>query len=130
MEEPFFSMKPRRNGMGKYIMLTLIPSVLVALLIGADAAALVFCFLTPALLLPKAHMIVVFDDAIMEKATFGSKRFIRKVHAQQIHHYRKNTLDEIILEGTDGRMLLRVESHLSDRARFEQWLADHHIEST
>lgn len=129
MEKPFFTMKPQMRGLFKYILLTLIPSLLVGFLIGPDAAAWVFIPLSFVLLFPRAHMFVVFDDAIMEKATWGSKRFICKVSAERIDHYRKNSLNEIILEDADGRKLLCAESHLSERVRFYEWLAAHHIES-
>ena len=128
MEKPFFIMKPRMRGLLKYILLALVPPAVAGLLIDLRAAVMVWLPLTVILLFPRAHMVVVFDHAFMEKATWGSKRFIRKVPAERIHQYRKNALDEIILEDADGRELLCAESHLSDRDRFLDWLADHHIE--
>ena len=128
MEKPFFIMKPRMRGLLKYILLALVPPAVAGLLIDLRAAVMVWLPLTVILLFPRAHMVVVFDHAFMEKATWGSKRFIRKVPAERIHQYRKNALDEIILEDADGRELLCAESHLSDGDRFLDWLADHHIE--
>ena len=129
MEKTFFTMKPRMQGLLKYILMSLIPSVVVGFLMDWNAAAWVFILLTVILLFPRAHTFVVLDDAIMEKATHGSKRFICKIPAERIDHYRRNSLDEIILEDADGRRLLCVESHLSDRDRFLNWLAAHNIES-
>lgn len=129
MEKPFFTMKPQMRGLLKYILLALIPPAVVGLLIDLSAAVMVWLPLTFVLLFPRAHMFVVFDNTIMEKAIWGSKRFICKVPAERIHHYRKNALDEIILVDADGRELLCAESHLSDRDRFLDWLAALHIES-
>lgn len=128
MEKPFFTMKPRMRGLLKYILLALVPPAVVGLLMDWDAAAWVFIPLSVVLLFPRSHMVVVFDDAFMEKQAHGGKRLICKVPATRISHYRKNALDEIILEDAHGNKLLCVESLLSDRDRFLDWLAAHHIE--
>ena len=129
MEKTFFTMKPRMQGLLKYMLMSLIPSIVVGLLMDWDAAIWVFIPLGTVMLFPRAHMVVVFDHAFMEKATWGSKRFICKIPAERIDHYRRNSLDEIILEDADGRRLLCAESHLSERDRFLNWLAAHNIES-
>ena len=129
MEQTYLVMIPQMRGMLKYMLIVLIPSVAVGLLMDWDASIWVFIPLGTVMLFPRAHMIVVFDHAFMEKATWGSKRFICKVSAERISHYRKNALDEIILEDADGRRLLCAESHLSERDRFLEWLAAHNIES-
>ena len=129
MEQTYFVMKPRMRGLLKYILLALVPPAVVWLLIDLRAAFMLWLPLLFILLFPRAHMVVVFDHAFMEKATWGSKRFICKIPAERIDHYRRNSLDEIILEDADGKELLCAESHLSERDRFLDWLAAHNIES-
>ena len=129
MEKTYFAMKPQFPGQIKYILLAALPSIAIGLLIGWDAAAWVLILLTGILLFPKSHSIVVFDDSLTEKALFGSKRFIRKVRADQIEHYYRNFLGEIVLVDADSKKLLCIESNMTNRDRFEQWLTAHHIES-
>ena len=74
-------------------------------------------------------MTACFNDSLTEKALFGSKRFIRKVRADQIEHYYRNFLGEIVLVDADSKKLLCIESNMTNRDRFEQWLTAHNIES-
>ena len=129
MENPFFTMKPRMPGLIKYVLLAAVPSVAAGLLISWNAAAWVFILLAGVLLLPRSHSIIVFDNSLTEKALHGRNRFIRKVNADQVDHYRRNPLREVVLVDAQGRKLLCIESNMTNRDRFEQWLTSHHIES-
>ena len=127
MEKPYFVMIPKRMGIMKYWLLALIPSLLVCFLIGPDTGTWMFLFLAILPVSAKNHTIVVFDDSLTEKDPRG--RFVRKVSASQIVSYRRNILGEISLIDSDSKKLLCVESNMTNRDRFEQWLTAHNIES-
>ena len=127
MKDPFFTMKPQMYGFIKYILLAVVPSAAVGFLLAWDSAAWIFILLAAALILPRSHCIVVFENALPEKALYGRNRFIRKVIADQIDHYRRNPLGEIVLLDTESRKLLCVEAGMTNRDLFEQWLTAHHI---
>jgi len=120
-----FILKPQNQGLGKYFTLCLLAAFVASLLpqIGAGF----FTFVTVAILLAfiKSHWFVVFENSIIEKNDRG--RFIRKVTADQIHHYRINFFDEIILLDSTGRRLVCVESNMTNFDTFRQWLARHNI---
>ena len=105
----------------------MLPAGAVGFFVGWNAAAFVFIFLAAVLLLPKNHTVVVFEDSLTDKDFRG--RFIRSVKVPQISRCLRNVLGEIILKDTEGNTLLRVESNMTNRDHFEQWLVAHHIES-
>ena len=127
MKDPFFTMKPQMYGFIKYILLAVVPSAAVGFLLAWDSAAWIFILLAATLILPRSHCIVVFENSLIEKALHGRNRFIRKVHADQIDHYHQNHLGEFILVDTQNKKLLCIDSSMSNRDRFEQWLISHHI---
>ena len=122
-----FVMKPRKTGLIQYILLAAVPSAAVGFLLAWDSAAWIFILLAAALVLPRSHRIVVFENSLTEKALHGRNQFIRKVNADQIDHYRRNPLGEIVLLDTESRKLLCVEAYMTNRDLFEQWLISHHI---
>lgn len=75
----------------------------------------------------KNHTIEVKDNTLTEKTWRGE--LSAKVKTTQIAEYRRNFLGEIILMDVDGKKLLCIESNMTNRSRFEQWLVAHHIES-
>ena len=127
MEQTYFVMKPQKRGWVKYAAAGLLAALPFALLNGFGAGALVFLAIAGLCSLVKNHTIVVFENSMTEKDFRG--RFIRKVTANQITHYRKNLFGEIILVDFDSKPLLCVESNMTNRGRFEQWLTAHNIES-
>ena len=129
MKDPFFTMKPQMHGFIKYILLAVVPSAAVGFLLTWDTAAWIFILLAAALILPRSHCIVVFENALIVKSLHGRNRFIRKVYADQIDHYHQNRLGEFILVDAQNKKLLCIESGMSNRDRFEQWLISHHIDS-
>ena len=127
MEQTYFVMKPQKRGWLKYAAAGLLAATPFALLNGFGAGACVFIAIAGLCSLVKNHTIVVFDNSMTEKDFRG--RFIRKVTADQITLYRKNHFDEIILIDFDSKPLLCIESNMTNRDRFEQWLTAHNIES-
>ena len=129
MEDPFFTMIPRKTDLVKYLLLAAVPSAAMGLFFTWDSAAWVFLLLAVTLFFPKSHYIVVFENSLIEKAFHSRNRFIRKVYADQIDHYQQNRLNEIILMDAQNNKLLCIESGMSNRDRFERWLISHHIDS-
>ena len=127
MELPFFTMKTQLHGQRNYALLCVAVAIPFALLTGLGMGAVVFLALAICCSLFKKHNLVVFDESITNKDDRG--RFLRKVTLDQISHYRRNFLGEIVLVDAEGNSLLCVEPYLTNRDRFEQWLAAHHIES-
>ena len=127
MKDPFFTMKPRMHGFIKYILLALVPSAAVGFLLAWDSAAWIFILLAAALILPRNHCIVLFENSLIEKSLHGRNQFIRKVNVDQIACYRRNILGEIVLLDPQGRKLLCVEPCMTNQDLFEQWLTSHHI---
>ena len=131
MEKTYFTMEPQKFGKIKYVLIALLPAIIVAFLMDWDAAAWVFILLSAILVFPRDHMIVVFDNSLVEKHIYTDtkKLFACKIRSEQISHFRRNRLGEIVLVDADSKDLLCIESNMTNRDRFEQWLAAHHIES-
>ena len=127
MEQTFFTMKPQLRGQMKYAILCLLPSIVFALLKQPLIAALVFFSLGAYCALSKKHTVVVFSESITNKDYRG--RFLCKIPLELICYAKRNFLDEIILLDDEGKQLLCVESNMTNRERFEQWLTAHNIES-
>ena len=127
MDETYFTMKTRKLGLAKYWLIAVVPFLIVAFFLGLDAAAWVFVPLAAIILFVKDHTITVFDDSMTEKDFRG--RFIKKVTVSQIAAFRRNALGELILTDIDCKQLLCIESNMTNRDRFEQWLTSHNIES-
>ena len=137
MEQTYFVMKPLLRGQLRYPAAALLCAIPFALLQGikgfvsAFVAITIFVSLvknhTIVVSLVKNHTIVVYEDSLIEKDFRG--RFIRKVFASQVNHYRKNFLNEVTLIDADSKPRLCVEPYMTNRDCFEQWLASHNIES-
>ena len=124
----FFVMKPQWRGQLKYVLIVVLITVASVAFIGAVATGPILAFLIPAIILPKMHRIVVFENSLVEKVFPKIARdFIRKVHLSQISCYRCNNLKEIILLDHAGNKLLCVESNMTNFEQFRQWLANHNI---
>ena len=89
--------------------------------------AVIFVVLAMLCSLTKKHSLVVFDESITNKDHRG--RFLRKVTLDQISHCRRNFLGELVLVDAEGNSILCVEPYLTNKDRFEQWIAAHNIES-
>ena len=127
MEKPFFTMNPQLQGQMKYALLCLLPAIFFVILKQIDIAVFVFLVFAMSCSLTKKHTVVVFDESITHKDFRG--RFLNKIPLDVICYTHRNYLDEIILLDDEGKQLLCVESYMTNRERFEQWLTAHHIES-
>ena len=127
MEQTYFVMKPQLRGQLRYPAAALLCAIPFALLQGIKGFVSAFVAITIFVSLVKNHTIVVYEDSLIEEDFRG--RFIRKVFASQVNHYRKNFLNEVTLIDADSKPRLCVEPYMTNRDRFEQWLASHNIES-
>ncbi len=126
--DSYFVMKPQKRGQGKYILICCLVAFLASFLPQTGAGFVTFFAIAIALVMNKSHMIVVYEDSLIDNSNCGRLRLISKVTAEQIHYYRKNILGEISLHDFDGHKLLYAESNMENFDRFEQWLAVHKIE--
>ena len=140
-----FLMHPQKAGRMKYLLLTMFPPIGLMYLVmnlmqnglipqskalgmfsiyGSMAIMMVISYF---LIWKKNHTIEVKDNTLTEKTWRGE--LSAKVKTAQIAEYRRNFLGEIVLMDADGKKLLCIESNMTNRDRFEQWLTAHHIES-
>ena len=140
-----FLMRPQKAGRMKYLLLTMFPPIGLMYLVmnlmqnglipqskalgmfsiyGSMAIMMVISYF---LIWKKNHTIEVKDNTLTEKTWRGE--LSAKVKTAQIAEYRRNFLGEIVLVDADGKKLLCIESNMTNRDCFEQWLAAHHIES-
>ena len=140
-----FLMRPQKAGRMKYLLLTMFPPIGLMYLVmnlmqnglipqskamgmfsiyGSMAIMMVISYF---LIWKKNHTIEVKDNTLTEKSWRGN--IAAKVKSSQIAAFRRNLLDEIVLVDADSKKLLCVESNMTNRDRFEQWLAAHNIES-
>ena len=127
MEKPLFIMESKHIGGFHYYSLALMLSLAVFLRITPDAG--IFLFFTLALIpsMIKHRTILIFDNSLTEKDTEGS--FIKEVNAQQIDSFQRTCLGKISLVDRNQVQFLSIKSNMTNRDRFEQWLAAHNIES-
>ena len=140
-----FLMRPQKAGRMKYLLLTMFPPIGLMYLVmnlmqnglipqskalgmfsiyGSMAIMMVISYF---LIWKKNHTIEVKDNTLTEKSWRGN--IAAKVKSSQIAAFRRNLLDEIVLVDADSKKLLCVESNMTNRDRFEQWLTAHNIES-
>ena len=145
MAKNTFDMNYQKRGQLKYLALTFLPPIAVLALCYVLAvkglipesqflanliifvplgSIVVIGYFT---ILKKQHNVEVKDNTLTEKNWQGA--IIQKIKTVQIACYRTNVLGEIILLDKNGSKLLCVESSMTNRDRFEQWLASHNIES-
>ena len=127
MEQTYFVLKPQLRGQLRYLAVALLCAIPFALLHGIKGFVAAFVAITISISIIKNHTIVVYEDSLIEKDFRG--RFIRKVFASQVNHYRKNFLNEVTLINADSKPRLCVEPYMTNRDCFEQWLVSHNIES-
>ena len=127
MEKPLFIMESKRIGGFHYYSLALILSLAVFLLTTPDAGTSLFFTLALIPSMIKHRTILVFDNSLTEKDSVGS--FIKEVNAQQIDSFQRTCLGKISLVDRNLVQLLSIKSNMTNRDRFEQWRAAHHIES-
>ena len=145
MAKNTFDMRYRKEGQLKYLALTFLPPIAVlslcyvlalkGLIPESQLLANLIIFIPLGsivvvgyfTILKKQHSIEVKDNTLTEKNWRGN--VITKIKTVQIACYRTNFLGEIILLGKNGTKLLCIESSMTNRDRFEQWLASHNIES-
>ena len=145
MAKNTFVMKYRQTGRLKYLALTFLPPIFVMALgsvlfqiglippspilgnlliyIPVGSIAIIGYFTT----LRKHHTIDVKNNTLLETNWRG--KVSTRIKAAQIACFRRNFLGEIILLDRSGSKLLCVESSMTNRDRFEQWLASHNIET-
>ena len=140
-----FLMRPQKAGRMKYLILTIFPPIGLMYLVmnlmqnglipqikalgmfsiyGSMAIMMVISYF---LIWKKNHTIEVKDNTLTEK-NWRSELSV-KIKTSQISGYRRNFLGEIILVDANSKKLLCVESNMTNRDRFEQWLTAHNIES-
>ena len=127
MEKPLFIMESKRIGGFHYYSLALSLSLAVFLRITPDAGTSLFFTLALIPSMIKHRTILVFDNSLTEKDSEGS--FIKEVNAQQIDSFQRTCLGKISLVDRNQVQLLSIKSNMTNRDRFEQWLAAHNIES-
>ena len=127
MELPFFCLKTQKSGLWKYILVVFLFSLFFFLLDTTEVAICVFFYITLLIHLKKTHTIVVFSNEIVEKDYRG--RFCRRIYASQIQYYQTRFLNEIHLIDHDEKILVCIESCMTNRERLMQWLTEHKIES-
>ena len=127
MEKPLFIMESKRIGGFHYYSLALSLSLSVAFLFTPITGFYLFftLILIPSMI--KHRTILVFDNSLTEKDSEGS--FIKEVNAQQIGSFQRTCLGKISLVDRNQVQLLSIKSNMTNRDRFEQWLAAHNIES-
>ena len=131
-----------KKGRTKYLLLTIAPSLLanslllymgqIGILPTGPAWGLLCTAFTMSLMLvtgyflifQKNHWIEIRDQQIIETNWRGIQKSPIGIH--QIHHVRKNFLNEIILLDENGKRLLCVEANMSNFSSFTQWLEAHH----
>ena len=139
-----FSMQPQKQGRIKYLLLTMCPALVLMYLFQNlsildilprgttwgliyTSIPMAFMLLTGYFLIfRKNHQINVNNHTIVE-INWLRKESCR-IRSTQIGSVRTNALKEIILLDKDGNKLLCIESNMTNRDRFEQWLAEHNIE--
>ena len=140
-----FSMQSQKQGRIKYLLLTICPALvlmyLFQYLLSLDVLprgstwGLIYTSIPMAVILltgyflifRKNHQVNVCDNTIVE--INWQRKESRRIRSTQIDSVRINALKELILLDKDGNKLLCVESNMTNRDRFEQWLAAHNIES-
>ena len=127
MEKPLFIMESKHIGGFHYYSLALMLSLAVFLLTTPDAGTSLFFTLALIPSMIKHRTILVFDNSLTEKDSEGS--FIKEVNAQQIDSFQRTCPGKISLVDRNQVQLLSIKSNMTNRDRFEQWLAAHHIES-
>lgn len=141
----YFKMEPGKSGRLKYLIMTLLPAYLFTKGIGRLSAIGILPdgqmtgFLTMTLSLAlmgtlgyflvfrKNHIIEVSDLSVAERDWRGACRVIP---LGKITHYKRNLLNEILLQDENGKTLLCVESNMENMEQFEKWLAAHQIGQT
>ena len=140
-----FLMRPQKAGRMKYLLLTMFPPIGLMYLVmnlmqnglipqskalgmfSIYSSMAIMMVISYFLIWKKNHTIEVKDNTLTEKTWRGE--LSAKVKTVQIAEYRRNFLGEIVLVDADGKKLLCIESNMTNRDRFVQWLAAHHIES-
>ena len=127
MDKPLFIMESKRIGGFHYYSLALSLSLAVFLRITPDAGIFLFFTLVLIPVMVKHRTILVFDNSLTEKDSEG--RFIKEINAQQIGSFQRTCLGKLSLVDRNQLQLLSIKSNMTNRDRFEQWLAAHNIES-
>lgn len=144
MDEQSFTMTPQRMGRMRYLLLTmlvplaimqsflwmsdsgLIPKIKVLAFIVVYGSLALMAVMGWLLIFKKNHTLTFHPTSVEEI----SWRRIQTTHSiRQIRYYRRNLLGEYILTDSDGKTVFCVEPNMTNRDRFLDWLAAHHIES-
>lgn len=142
MTDTSFTMSPQRAGRMKYLLLTLACPILLSYILRGlvqygiiprfGALPIIHSILISVptlvggyfLIFQKLHVLEVQESGITNKDWRG-KTFT--VQTNQIRSWRRNLLAEIFLLDENGKVLLCVESNMSNFDLFQQWLQEHHI---
>ena len=143
MENQGFTMSPQNRGRMRYLLLALwVPlgimwSVVLLMdrglipentilgfvtIFGSLAAMMILGYF---LIFQKNHTLAFVSNAILET---NWRRQVKGHPFYHIKHYRRNFLGEYILTDGGGNKILCVEPNMSNFDRFQQWMAEHHIE--
>ena len=130
MEHPIFVLKRIPKRWTKYQLLTLAPPLVCLFFLlclngsgvipqaqGVSFYLLLIPFgllwvLTYLFIYRKIHNIAVYHDRLVEAGWRGKEHVI---YLSSVDSVRKNWLGEIVLKGTDGKTLLRIEENMENR---------------
>ena len=145
MAKNTFNMNVQKQGRMKYLLITIVPPLAVMYLpmllmqnglippnrilglsvfYGSMAGMVIISYF---MIWKKNHIIEVRDNTLTEKSWRGT--VITTVKTSLVAASHRNFLGEIILLDKENRRLLCIESNMTNRDRFEQWLKSHNIES-
>ena len=137
------TMYPQKNGRIKYLLLTMIPPLVLMYLFqfllqrgflpGGSAWGLIYISISMALMMINGYFLIFRKNhsILIKGNTLTETDWLRKeaapIKASQIHSFRKNILNEIVLLDEHGTKLICIESNMTNFAQFERWLHDHRI---
>ena len=130
MEKPTIVLKYVQSGRTKYLLLTLVPSLVLlflmrhlignghipnerglAYLLLLIPLALLW-FLTYVFIYRKIHSIAVYEDRLVETDRRGTEHI---VYLSSVRSLKTNWLGELVLKDTNGKTLLHIEENMENR---------------
>lgn len=137
-----FVMRTEKQGRIKYLLLTIAPYlILMQLFVQLTEAGILprgkilsqvyvylplalMCVASYFLILKKNHTIEVSDQGLIEEDWHGK---FHTISVHKIRSVRRNWLGELRLLDEDGRVLVCVETNMSNYDRFQKWLELRHF---
>ena len=143
MAQNCFVMQTQKKGRLKYVLLSMGIPIVIAYLFSwlLDLSVLpknrilsyVYLYFPIAcmmllgytLVLRKNHSLEIKNNTVIETSWTGKET--KRIKVNQIHSYRRNFLQEIILLDEIGNKLLSAEANMTNFDLFQQWLSKHSI---